>query len=95
MGALFSLLIFPGLLFVSVFGLMAEFMDRKLYARLQNRVGPPWFQTFADFIKLLAKEDIVPAQANPRMFNLAPLFALTASVTVFLYIPLWKVESFF
>ena len=95
MGALFSLLIFPGLLFVSVFGLMAEFMDRKLYARLQNRVGPPWFQTFADFIKLLAKEDIVPAQANPRMFNLAPLFALTASVTVFLYIPLWKVESLF
>ena len=93
--ALFSILIFPGLLFVSVFGLMAEFFDRKLYARLQNRVGPPWFQTFADFIKLLGKEDIVPMQANLRMFNLAPLFALTSVATVFLYIPLWKVESLF
>jgi NADH-quinone oxidoreductase subunit H len=93
--ALFSILIFPGLLFVSVFGLMAEFFDRKLYARLQNRVGPPWFQTFADFIKLLGKEDIVPMQANLRMFNLAPLFALASVATVFLYIPLWKVESLF
>ena len=93
--ALFYLLIFPGFLFVSVFGLMAEFFDRKLYARLQNRVGPPWFQTFADFIKLLAKEDIVPSQANIRMFNLAPIFALTSVVTAFLYIPLWKTESLF
>jgi len=95
LGALFTILIFPGLLFVSVFGLAAEFFDRKLYARLQNRVGPPWFQTFADFIKLLGKEDIVPCDANIRMFNLAPLFALTAVSTVFLFIPLWRTEPLF
>jgi NADH-quinone oxidoreductase subunit H len=88
--ALFSILIFPGLLFISVLALFAEFLDRKIYARLQNRVGPPWFQTFADLIKLLAKEDIVPCQANAKMFSWAPLFALAAVVTVFLYIPLWK-----
>lgn len=88
--ALFTILIFPGFLFVSVFGLMAEFFDRRIYARLQNRVGPPWFQTFADFIKLLGKEDIVPCAANVNMFDFAPLFALTSAVTVFLYIPLWK-----
>lgn len=93
--ALFSILIFPGILFVSVFGLAAEFIDRKLYARLQNRVGPPWFQTFADFIKLLGKEDIIPCQANPRMFSLAPIFALASVITVYLYIPLWKTESLF
>ncbi len=93
--ALFSILIFPGFLFVSVFSLMAEFVDRKIYARLQNRVGPPWFQTFADFIKLLGKEDIVPCDANKNMFNWAPLFALASSVTVFLYLPLWKTESLF
>jgi NADH-quinone oxidoreductase subunit H len=93
--ALFTILVFPGLIFVSVFGLVAEFVDRKLYARLQNRVGPPWFQTFADFIKLLGKEDIVPCEANPRMFGLAPLFALASVATVFLYIPLWKTEPLF
>jgi NADH-quinone oxidoreductase subunit H len=93
--ALFFILIFPGFLFVSVLGLWAEFIDRKLYARLQNRVGPPWFQTFADFIKLLGKEDIVPCAANPRMFGLAPIFALAATVTAFLYIPLWNREVLF
>ncbi|MDD4894148.1 MAG: NADH-quinone oxidoreductase subunit H [Candidatus Omnitrophica bacterium] len=93
--ALFSILIFPGFLFVSIFGLIAEYIDRKLYARLQNRVGPPWFQTFADFIKLLGKEDIVPCDATVRMFNSAPLFALTAATATFLYIPIWKAQNIF
>jgi len=94
-GALFSILVFPGLLFVSFFGLIAEVIDRQIYARLQNRIGPPWFQSFADFIKLLGKEDIVPTEANQKMFSLAPVFALTSAVTVFLYIPLWKSEALF
>lgn len=93
--ALFFILVFPGLLFVSVLGLFAQFVDRKLSARLQNRVGPPWFQPFADFLKLLGKEDIVPTLANKRMFTLAPLFAFTAIVTAFLYLPLWKSQSLF
>jgi NADH-quinone oxidoreductase subunit H len=95
MAALFSILIFPGFLFVSVFGLFVQFFDRKLHARLQNRVGPPWFQPLADLIKLAAKQDIVPDQANPNMFKLAPIFALTASVTAFLYIPLWESNSLY
>lgn len=95
LGALFNILIFPGFLFVSVFALFGEYVDRKIYARLQNRVGPPWYQTFADFLKLLGKEDIVPIEANPRMFGVAPMFALTSVVTVFLYIPLFKRESLF
>ena len=95
LSALFYILVFPGFLFVAVFGLAAEFIDRKLYARLQNRVGPPWFQPLADFIKLLGKEEIIPREANPKMFKLAPIFALTATVTAFLYIPLWKTESLF
>lgn len=90
--ALFYILIFPGFLFLVLFGLAAEFIDRKVYARLQNRVGPPWFQPLADIIKLLAKEDIVPAASNPNMFKLAPIFALAATVTAFFYIPLWKAE---
>ena len=49
---LFNIVIFPGFLFLAAAGFAAEFIDRKLYARLQNRVGPPWFQPWADFIKL-------------------------------------------
>ncbi|MCX5697109.1 MAG: NADH-quinone oxidoreductase subunit H [Candidatus Omnitrophica bacterium] len=95
LNSLFFILVFPGFLFVSFFGLVAEYVDRKIYARLQNRVGPPWFQTFADFIKLLGKEDIVPCEANARMFGLAPIFALSAVVTVFLYIPIWRYDAAF
>ena len=88
----FYILVFPGFLFLSLFSLFAEFLDRRIYARLQNRVGPPWFQPLADIIKLLGKEDMMPAEANPWMFTMAPLFALTAAVTAFIYIPLWKVQ---
>ena len=58
--ALFAILVFPGFIFLGVFGLLAEYVDRILYARLQNRLGPPWFQPFADFIKLVSKENIIP-----------------------------------
>ena len=67
---LFYMLVFPGLLFLIVFALAAEYVDRKLYARLQNRVGPPWFQPLADIIKLAAKEDLVPGRRRPPMFTL-------------------------
>ncbi|MCX6992276.1 MAG: NADH-quinone oxidoreductase subunit H [Kiritimatiellaeota bacterium] len=93
--ALFHLLIFPGFLFLFVFALAMEFVDRKLYARLQNRVGPPWFQPFADFIKLSAKEDIVPEKADAIMFRLMPVFALAAVVTAFFYIPMWGPQALF
>lgn len=88
--ALFQMLVFPGLMFLGAFSLAAEYFDRKLHARLQNRVGPPWFQPLADFIKLAAKEDIIPEDANPRMFKAMPIFALTSTVTAFFYIPLWR-----
>lgn len=92
---IFYILIFPGFLFLSVFGLFAEFIDRKIYARLQSRIGPPWYQPLADFIKLLGKEDIVPCDANPAMFKLMPLIAATATVTAFMYIPLWDHKSLY
>lgn len=92
---LFYLLIFPGLLFISLFALAGEYIDRKLYARFQNRVGPPWFQPLADFIKLVAKEDIVPAEANVTMFKLVPLFALTSVIAAVMYVPLWQASSLF
>lgn len=92
---LFKIVIFPGFLFLLAFGLWAEYFDRKIYARMQNRMGPPWFQPLADIIKLVAKEDLVPTEANELFFRGAPLFALTAVITAFFYIPLWGKSALF
>jgi NADH-quinone oxidoreductase subunit H len=81
------LFIFPGILFVFSFGLFTEYLDRKIYARIQRRVGPPLLQPFADMIKLSAKEDILPDNADNMMFSAAPIFALAAIIAAFFYIP--------
>jgi len=86
--ALFHILIFPGLCFLFVFGFFVEYVDRKLYARFQNRIGPPWFQPLADFIKLISKEEIIPEEADSTVFKLMPILALTASAVAILYIPI-------
>lgn len=93
--SLFYILIFPGFLFLGAYSLLFEFIDRKLYARLQNRVGPPWFQPLADFIKLLSKETIIPSEAETKMFRLLPVFAFASIFTAFLYIPIWHTSSLF
>ena len=58
---IFAFLIFPGLLFSGVMGLLVGWVDRKVTARLQWRVGPPWYQNFVDVLKLaLYKETLIP-----------------------------------
>jgi len=77
-GLILSFLIFPGLLFTAVGGLVTQWVDRKVSALVQWRVGPPWFQPFADILKLLGKEIVVPAGAKRAGFFLAPLAGLAA-----------------
>lgn len=89
------MLVFPGFLFLVIYGMACEWVDRKLYARFQNRVGPPWYQPVADFIKLLTKEAIIPAAADRTMFRALPMVALAAILTAFLYIPVWGVEAIY
>lgn len=92
---LFNIIVFPGFIFLSLAGVILEYIDRILYARFQNRMGPPWFQPVADFIKLLAKEQIIPAEAEPRLFKILPVIALTAAVTAIFYIPMWNANALF
>jgi NADH-quinone oxidoreductase subunit H len=91
--ALFQILLFPGLLFLAFYGTIIEFVDRKVYARMQNRKGPPWFQPIADFIKLLGKETIIPNEANATLFLVLPIVTLTAVTTAFLSVPIWSVQA--
>jgi len=87
--SIIEMIVFPGFVFLGVLGMIFEYVDRILYARMQNRKGPPWFQPFADFIKLAAKEDIVPREADSVMFKVTPLLAATAAAVASFYIPLW------
>jgi NADH-quinone oxidoreductase subunit H len=77
---LFNYLVFPGFLFTAIIGLLAGWVDRKITARIQWRVGPPWYQNFVDLLKLLGKEVIVP-RINKGTFLISPLLALI-SVTL-------------
>ncbi len=71
-----------------VIGLFYKGLDRKLAARMQARVGPPIRQPFMDFFKLMIKENIVPQNAVPWIFNGAPIMALVSSITILFYLPI-------
>jgi NADH-quinone oxidoreductase subunit H len=88
MNELFALILFPGGLFLLLCGWAYEWADRKLVARLQNRVGPRWFQPAADTLKLLAKEEVVPDGVDARLFRALPMVALAGALTAALYVPL-------
>jgi len=87
------MLVFPGFLFLTSFAFACQYIDRKLYARFQKRVGPPFLQPVADFIKLLSKEDIVPKAADRTMFTAAPIVGLAAVLTAFIFIPVLALHA--
>lgn len=80
--------LFPSGLFVLVWGLIYEWINRKLVARLQNRIGPRPFQPLADIIKLLAKEEVAPEGVDRTLFLLLPIAGLAGALTAALYVPL-------
>jgi NADH-quinone oxidoreductase subunit H len=94
--ALVAILVFPGLAFMVISALAFEWLDRVMIARLQGRVGPPWYQPVADLIKLLAKEDILPTGANEAVAAVLPVISLAAVFTAALYVPVagYAVTSF-
>ncbi len=86
-----SLLLLVALLLFIAYILLA---DRKIWAAVQLRRGPnvvgPWglFQSFADLLKFVFKEPIIPAGANKGVFLLAPLVAVTLALATWAVIPL-------
>ena len=75
-------------LFGLFFGLLFKGVDRKLSAHMQGRIGPPVRQPFRDVVKLFTKENIIPKNAIPWVFNLAPVVGLIATLTILLYLPI-------
>lgn len=89
----FKIAVFPGMTFLVNFALFLDWVDRKVYARTQNRVGPPWYQPWVDVAKLCLKEDIMPSAANRVMFTALPIVALTLSGMSFLLLPLGRTSA--
>jgi NADH-quinone oxidoreductase subunit H len=77
-----------------VFIAYALYADRKVWAAVQMRRGPnvvgPWglLQSFADLLKFVVKEPVIPASANKGMFLLAPLVTATLALSAWAVIPL-------
>ncbi|HNQ25168.1 MAG TPA: NADH-quinone oxidoreductase subunit H [Methanoregulaceae archaeon] len=74
--------------FSIIIGLLLMGFDRIVAARMQARIGPPLTQPFIDIRKLLAKENVVPENAIPWLFNLAPVIALASAITILFYLPI-------
>ena len=92
---LVQLLIFPGLLFCVVFGVLMAGIDLKLVARMQRRVGPPILQPWYDFVKCCAKETIIPRCAKKAIFIGAPYLGLACLIVIALFIPVGSYGSAF
>ncbi len=79
---------------VAVGALVFIWMERKVSGRIQDRLGPTrvggkfgWLQTLADGLKLITKEDLMPGNADPLLFRLAPYLSFAASFSAFLALP--------
>ena len=86
----YIVVIFLGL---SVAVIAMNWLERKILAHMQVRLGPMrvgphgLLQPIADAIKLLLKEDIMPAEADGFVFWMAPIFVVLAAFTVFIVVP--------
>ena len=86
----YVLLVFVGL---SVAVIAMNWLERKILAHMQVRLGPMrvgphgLLQPIADALKLLLKEDIIPAGADKIVFWLAPFIVVLAAFTVFVVVP--------
>lgn len=88
---LFCALVFFG--FVLPFAGVATWLERKIAARMQSRIGPNragphgFFIWIADGVKLLLKEDLIPREADRLLFRLGPYLVLVGLATSFVVLP--------
>ncbi len=82
------------IVFAMVLDIVLVWVERKVVARFQDRLGPnrigPFglIQPFADIIKLVIKEDITPAKADKVVYNIAPVLAATSVIVLWAILPL-------
>jgi NADH-quinone oxidoreductase subunit H len=81
------LLVFPGLVAAGAIGLLYEGIVRKITARMQSRVGPPVWQPFFDWLKLMSKENITPKNGVGFAMTICPVIAFSAALSAVVFVP--------
>lgn len=89
-----GLIIFPGFVFSTIFGVFLAGLDRKIVARMQRRRGPKLTIGFYDFIKLVGKDTIIPRNASETLFIMAPIVALISISVIPAFIPVFNFSLF-
>lgn len=74
--------LFFGFLLTAIIGLLASWIDRKVTAKVQYRVGPPILQPLIDIVKLLGKETLIPVGSSKITFLMAPVIGLASVILV-------------
>ncbi len=85
--ALFRLLVFPGLAAAFFVGFLYMGIMRKTAARGQGRIGPPVWQPFLDFFKLMSKENITTKGTTGFVATLCPVISFASLLTAGIFIP--------
>jgi NADH-quinone oxidoreductase subunit H len=77
-----------------LFTFLCDWIERKIEARMQNRIGPTYtgpagiLQPFADFVKLLTKENVVPRSVRSIVFRFAPVLSFSIFVFALFFLPI-------
>lgn len=87
-----QLLVFPGLLYVLAAGFLMEWIQRKTNARLQGRIGPPFYQPFFDTVKLLGKTPIQRPPLQGFIMTALPACAALATLGAVVLLPVFPSE---
>jgi len=93
----FAFVVFPGFAFTATVGLVLTWVDRFVSARVQWRKGPPFYQPFADMLKLMLKQTVVPAGASKVTFLFAPILgfaAMCVTAVMLFYVNFLPQDSF-
>lgn len=91
---LVAVVVFPGFLFSFLAALLNQWYARKIFARMQNRIGPKYvgfsgvLQPFYDFFKLFSKESITPRYGRARLYVLFIGIGIGSSISTLLFLPI-------